>query len=74
MLRSSHYNGAMELESLEYRIVMEDGRDTEVLGRLANVDMATAAYMAAIAGTRSGTSPCATAPRSSGATTASQNP
>jgi hypothetical protein len=39
----------MELESLEYKIVMEDGRNTEVLGRLANLHMATAAYMAAIA-------------------------
>jgi hypothetical protein len=39
----------MELESLEYKIVMEQGRDTEVLGRLANLYMATAAYMAAIA-------------------------
>jgi hypothetical protein len=39
----------MELESLEYKIVMEDGRDTEVLGRLAHLGMATAAYMAAIA-------------------------
>jgi len=39
----------MERESLEYRIVMEDGRDTEVLGRLANLHMATAAYMAAVA-------------------------
>jgi hypothetical protein len=38
----------MELESLDYKIVMEDGRDTEVLGRLAHLDMATAAYMAAI--------------------------
>jgi hypothetical protein len=43
------YNGAMELESLEYRIVMEDGRDTEVLGGLAHLGMATAAYVAAIA-------------------------
>jgi hypothetical protein len=43
------YNGAMELECLEYKIVMEDRRDTEVLGRLANLHMATAAYMAAIA-------------------------
>jgi hypothetical protein len=33
----------MELESLEYKIVMEAGRDTEVLGRLANLHMATAA-------------------------------
>jgi hypothetical protein len=39
----------MELECLEYKIVMEDGHDTEVLGRLANLHMATAAYMAAIA-------------------------
>jgi hypothetical protein len=39
----------MELECLEYKIVMEQGRDTEVLGRLANLHMATAAYMAAIA-------------------------
>ena len=39
----------MELESLEYKIVMENGPDTEVLGRLAHLDMVTAAYMAAIA-------------------------
>jgi hypothetical protein len=39
----------MKLESLEYKIVMEDGRDTEVLSRLARLEMATAAYMAAIA-------------------------
>jgi hypothetical protein len=39
----------MELESLEYKLLMEDGRDTEVLGRLAHLNVATAAYMAAIA-------------------------
>ncbi len=39
----------MELECLECKIVMEDRRATEVLGRLANLHMATAAYMAAIA-------------------------
>jgi hypothetical protein len=49
MPQPTAYNGAMELESLEYKIVMEDGRDTEVLGRLTNLHMATAAYMAAIA-------------------------
>ena len=38
------YNVVMERESLEYRIVMEDGPDTEVLGRLANLEMANAAY------------------------------
>jgi hypothetical protein len=31
------------------RLVMEDGRDTEVLGRLAHLGMATAAHIAAIA-------------------------
>jgi len=49
MQAAACYYGAMELESLEYRVVMEDGRDTEVLGRLANLHLATAAYMAAIA-------------------------
>ncbi len=43
------YDGAMEPESLEYKVVMEDGRDAEVLGRRANLHMATAAYMTAIA-------------------------
>jgi hypothetical protein len=34
----------MEHESLDYKIVMEDGLAAEVLGRLANLDIATAAY------------------------------
>jgi hypothetical protein len=33
----------MELESLEYKTIMENERDTEVLGRLANLHMANIA-------------------------------
>ena len=39
----------MELESLEFKVVMDDGPDTEVLVRAASLDIASAAYMAAIA-------------------------
>jgi hypothetical protein len=39
----------MEHESLEYKIVMTDGPDTEVLGRLAHLELTGAVYMAAIA-------------------------
>jgi hypothetical protein len=39
----------MEHESLEFKIVMDDGKDAEVLARLAALDIASAAYMAAIA-------------------------
>jgi hypothetical protein len=38
----------METEKLEYKIVMDDGPDAEVLGRLAHLELASAAYMAAI--------------------------
>jgi hypothetical protein len=38
----------MEHESLDYKIVMDDGPDIEVLGRLANLDIASAAYLHAI--------------------------
>jgi hypothetical protein len=38
----------MEHESLDYKIVMDDGSDTEVLGRLAGLDIADAAYLRAI--------------------------
>jgi hypothetical protein len=38
----------MEHESLDYKIVMDDGPDTEVLGRLASLDIADAAYLRAI--------------------------
>jgi hypothetical protein len=38
----------MEHESLDYKIVMDDGSDTEVLGRLADLDIAGAAYLRAI--------------------------
>jgi hypothetical protein len=34
----------MEHESLDYKIVMDDGPDTEVLGRLANLDIASALH------------------------------
>jgi hypothetical protein len=38
----------MERESLDYAIVMDDGPDTEVLGRLASLDLADAAYLRAV--------------------------
>jgi hypothetical protein len=38
----------MEHESLDYKIMMDDGPDTEVLGRLASLDIASAAYLQAI--------------------------
>jgi hypothetical protein len=60
----------MELESLEYKIVMEDERDAERLGWLAHLDMATAAYMAPIARYPERNIACATEPTSSNATTA----
>jgi len=41
--------GAMELESLEFKVVMDDGPDTEVLARVATLEIASAAYMAAVA-------------------------
>jgi hypothetical protein len=40
--------GAMELESIEFKIVMDDGPDTEVLARAASLDIASAAYRAAV--------------------------
>jgi hypothetical protein len=39
----------MEHEKLEYKVVMEDGPDSKILGRLAHLDLASAAYLAAIA-------------------------
>jgi hypothetical protein len=39
----------MEHESLELKIVMDDGADTEVLARIASLDIASAAYIAAVA-------------------------
>jgi hypothetical protein len=45
---SPDYNRTMERESLDYKIVMDDGPDTEVLGRLASLDIASAAYLQAI--------------------------
>jgi hypothetical protein len=38
----------MEREALDYKIVMDDGPDTEVLGRLASLDIASAAYLQAL--------------------------
>ena len=38
----------MEHESLEFKIVMDDGPDTEVLARLAHLDLAGPAYRAAV--------------------------
>jgi hypothetical protein len=39
----------MEHEKLEYKIVMDDGPDTEVLGRVAHLELGAAAFMAAVA-------------------------
>jgi hypothetical protein len=39
----------MEHERLEFKIVMADGPDTEVLARLAHLDIGGSAYMASIA-------------------------
>jgi hypothetical protein len=36
----------MEHEPLEYKIVMDDGQDSEVLARLAHHDLAGPAYRA----------------------------
>ena len=38
----------MELESLEFKVVMDDAPDTEVLARAASLDIGSAAYMAAV--------------------------
>jgi len=61
----------MELESLEFKVVMDDGPDTEVLARAASLDIASAAYLAAVLKHPKRNSPCATAPASSSATTVS---
>jgi hypothetical protein len=38
----------MEHESLEFKIVMSGGKDTEVLARLSHLDLAGPAFMAAV--------------------------
>jgi hypothetical protein len=38
----------MEHESLEFKIVMDDGKDVEVLARVASLDITSAAYLQAI--------------------------
>ena len=38
----------MERERLEFRVVLQDGADAEVLARLAHLDIATAAFKAAV--------------------------
>jgi hypothetical protein len=38
----------METEKLQYKIVMDDGPDAEVLARLAHLKLASAAYLAAL--------------------------
>jgi hypothetical protein len=38
----------METENLQCKIVMDDGLDVEVLGRLADLKLASAAYLAAV--------------------------
>jgi hypothetical protein len=40
---------AMEHERLEFKIVMADDADSEILARLAHLDIAGSAYMASIA-------------------------
>jgi hypothetical protein len=45
------YNGAMEHQSLEYKIVMDEAPDSEVLGRLAILDIAGAAYIGRVQAT-----------------------
>jgi hypothetical protein len=42
------YTRLMETENFQYEIVMDDGPDTEVLGRLAHLELASAAYQAAV--------------------------
>ena len=39
----------MEVEKLEYKIVMDDGADTVVLARLAELELCALAYMAVLA-------------------------
>jgi hypothetical protein len=39
----------METERLEYKLVMDDGPDTEVLGQVAHLEIGAAAFMAAVA-------------------------
>jgi hypothetical protein len=38
----------METERLEYKIVMDDGPNSEVLGRVRDLDFGVAVYMAAL--------------------------
>lgn len=38
----------MEIERLEYKVVLEAPPDTEILARTAHLDMATAAYLTAL--------------------------
>ncbi len=42
------YNRGMEHEGLQYKVVMDDGPDTEVLGRLTHIELADAAFVAAV--------------------------
>jgi hypothetical protein len=39
----------MEHESLEFKVVIDAGKDTEVLARVAHLGVASAAYMATVA-------------------------
>jgi hypothetical protein len=39
----------METEQLEYKLLIDDGPDTEVLGRVAHLELGAAAFMAAVA-------------------------
>jgi hypothetical protein len=39
----------MEVEKLEYKVMMDDGSGTEVLGHVRDLDFGAAVYMAAVA-------------------------
>jgi hypothetical protein len=64
----------MEHECLEFKIVMEDGPDLEVLARVSALDIAGSAYMASIAKYPKRTFNCAMVRGSSSGTTARRRP
>jgi hypothetical protein len=51
-----------EHEYLEFKVVMDDGRDTEAQARVAHLDVGSAAYMLPWRSSRTGTSNSVTAP------------
>jgi hypothetical protein len=52
----------MEHERLKFKIVIADGADSEILARVAHLDIAGSATWPRSPNTRSATSSCATAP------------